>query len=65
MKEEEDEESEKENNLRLSCSLFPPDTILKIFFLSDVSPFSLETFNTESFAMQLIYLILAVLQQYP
>jgi hypothetical protein len=65
MKEEEDEEIEKENNLRLSRSVYPPATISKIFFLSDVSRFSFELFNTENFAMYLIYLTLAVLHQYP
>jgi len=61
IKEEEDEESEKENNLRISCSVYPPVTISKIFFISDVSRFSLEPFNTEGFAIHLIYLTLAVL----
>lgn len=65
MKEEEDEEGEKENDLLLSCSIYPPETISKLFFLRDFSRFSLETFNTGNFAMHLIYLTLAVLQQYP
>jgi hypothetical protein len=64
MKEEENEECEKENNFRLSCSAFPPATISQIFFLSDESRFSLEPFITESFAMHLIYLTLAFLQQH-
>jgi len=60
MKEEEDEEGEKENNLRISCSVYPPATILKIFFLCNVSRFSLVPFNTEVSAVHLIYLTLAI-----
>jgi hypothetical protein len=37
MKEEEDEEGEKENNLRFSCSVYPPAIIPKLFFLSGVN----------------------------
>jgi hypothetical protein len=54
MKEEEDEEGEKENDLRNSWSMYPPATVSKMFFLRDVSQFSLEPFNTESFAVHLI-----------
>jgi len=54
MKEEKDEEGEKENDLRNSWSMYPPATVSKMFFLRDVSQFSLEPFNTEGFAMHLI-----------
>ena len=54
MKEEDYEKGENKNSLRVSRSVNPPATISKLFFLSDVSRFSLEPFNTGSFAMHLI-----------